>query len=64
MIRDDAPSTDQLPMLDYAYTHEETQATTGYFSCVPPSACKGEALGVPTPANRLLQTLVKIFETR
>ena len=25
---------------------------------------KGEALGVPTPANRLLQTLVKIFETR
>ena len=37
MIRDDAPSTDQLPMLDYAYTHEETQATTGYFSCVPPS---------------------------
>ena len=37
MIRDDAPSTDQLPILDYAYTHEETQATTGYFSCVPPS---------------------------
>ena len=25
---------------------------------------KGEALGVPTPANRLLQTLVKILETR
>ena len=25
-----------LPMLDYAYTHEQTQATTGYFSCVPP----------------------------
>ena len=25
---------------------------------------KGKALGVPTPANRLLQTLVKIFETR
>ena len=25
---------------------------------------KGAALGVPTPANRLLQTLVKIFETR
>ncbi len=25
---------------------------------------KGEVLGVPTPANRLLQTLVKIFETR
>ena len=25
---------------------------------------KGEALGVPTPANHLLQTLVKIFETR
>ena len=23
-------------MLDYAYTHEQTQATTGYFSCVPP----------------------------
>ena len=37
MIRDDAPSTDHLPILDYAYTHEETQATTGYFSCVPPS---------------------------
>ena len=25
-----------LPMLDYAYAHEQTQATTGYFSCVPP----------------------------
>ncbi len=25
-------------MLDYAYTHEQTQATTGYFSCVPPEA--------------------------
>ena len=37
MIRDEAPSTDRLPMLDYAYTHEQTQATTGYFSCVPPS---------------------------
>ena len=23
-------------MLEYAYTHERTQATTGYFSCVPP----------------------------
>jgi 2-dehydropantoate 2-reductase len=25
---------------------------------------KGEAFGVPTPANRLLQTLVRVFETR
>ncbi|WP_297670124.1 YcaO-like family protein [uncultured Desulfovibrio sp.] len=25
-----------LPVLDYAYVHERTQATTGYFSCVPP----------------------------
>ncbi|OXS29852.1 MAG: bacteriocin [Desulfovibrio sp. MES5] len=37
MIRDDSPSTDQLPILNYAYTHEQTEATTGYFSCVPPS---------------------------
>lgn len=29
-------ASDVLPMLDYAYTHEQTQATTGYFSCVPP----------------------------
>ena len=26
-----------LPVLDYVYTHEQTQATTGYFSCVPPA---------------------------
>ena len=31
------PNTD-LPVLDYAYTHEQTQATTGYFSCVPPQS--------------------------
>jgi len=27
---------DELPVLAYAYRHEQTQATTGYFSCVPP----------------------------
>lgn len=24
-----------LPVMDYAYVHEQTEATTGYFSCVP-----------------------------
>ncbi len=32
-----------LPVLDYAYTHEQTQATTGYFSCVPPADMDFEA---------------------
>ena len=31
-----------LPVLDYAYTHEQTQATTGYFSCVPPQSLSFE----------------------
>ena len=31
-----------LPVLDYAYTHEQTQATTGYFSCVPPQGLSFE----------------------
>ena len=31
-----SPASDVLPMLEYAYTHEQTQATTGYFSCIPP----------------------------
>ena len=36
MTRDIPLSSGQLPVLEYAYTHEQTQATTGYFSCVPP----------------------------
>ena len=32
-----------LPVLEYAYTHEQTQATTGYFSCVPPADMDFEA---------------------
>lgn len=37
MTRDIPPVSGQLSVLEYAYTHEETQATTGYFSCVPPA---------------------------
>ena len=32
-----------LPVLDYAYIHEQTQATTGYFSCVPPESLDFDA---------------------
>ena len=37
-----ARPTLDLPVLDYAYTHEQTQATTGYFSCVPPDGLSFE----------------------
>ncbi|MDD4702549.1 MAG: YcaO-like family protein, partial [Desulfovibrio sp.] len=37
MTRDIPLFSSQLPELEYAYTHEETQATTGDFSCVPPA---------------------------
>lgn len=37
-----ASQTADLPVLDYAYTHEQTQATTGYFSCVPPQSLRFE----------------------
>lgn len=30
-------------MLDYTYTHSQTQATTGYFSCEPPASLTWEA---------------------
>lgn len=30
------PHPSALPVLPYTWTHESTQATTGYFSCVPP----------------------------
>lgn len=43
MTRDVSLSSGQLPMLEYAYTHEQTQATTGYFSCVPPADLGFEA---------------------
>ncbi|MBO4300330.1 MAG: bacteriocin, partial [Desulfovibrio sp.] len=32
-----------LPVLDYAYVHESTQSTTGYFSCVPPESLDFDA---------------------
>lgn len=35
--------TSDLPVLEYAYRHEQTQATTGYFSCVPPEGMSFEA---------------------
>lgn len=47
MTRDGQPSG-RFPILDYAYTHEQTQATTGYFSCVPP-----EGLGFEAALERL-----------
>ena len=37
-----ARTTSELTVLDYAYTHEQTQATTGYFSCIPPLALSFE----------------------
>jgi YcaO-like protein with predicted kinase domain len=38
------PSAGAAPEpLDYAYTHERTQATTGYFACVPPASLSFEA---------------------
>ncbi|MEG6501998.1 bacteriocin, partial [Desulfovibrio sp. 1214_IL3152] len=42
MTKDSLPPC-RLPVLDYAYTHEQTQATTGYFSCVPPEDLDFEA---------------------
>ena len=42
MNKDSLPPR-RLPVLDYAYTHEQTQATTGYFSCVPPEELEFEA---------------------
>ena len=40
----------------YAYTHETTQATTGYFSCQPPAS-----LTLPQALARTIQPLVNIF---
>lgn len=32
-----------LPVMDYAYVHEQTEATTGYFSCIPPQSLDFDA---------------------
>lgn len=36
--------TERPPLLEYAYTHEQTEATTGYFSCEPQGLNEEEAL--------------------
>ena len=43
MNRSTPDSFADLPPLDYAYAHERTQATTGYFSCLPPASLSFDA---------------------
>ena len=36
--------TENPPLLEYAYTHAQTEATTGYFSCEPQGLDEDQAL--------------------
>ena len=43
--------------IDYTYTHAETLATTGYFSCEPPSSLSLEAVSythLTLPTKRIV----------